>query len=330
MSGHEGWYIGPLLMGSLVQVGIFGIILSQTTIYFAKQGRAFTDGISLRIYVGVVVLLAAALVCISVWRLWSAAVMLKSWTSLPYTFLEPIFIVALVTLVQGFFILSREILFVLRGKHLEMCLQLSRSGIILAVLVLVMCSQVICSIVIVVYDSQKNWRGVQKSAVALSSTTMILDIVMSTTLFYNLFHQRTGGIDADALILRVIALTVQSFLPCLFCVILIFIGALNFGGPAGILFRFATPWMSPLYANALLTTLNARSVLRRQFDGERRGGRLYLQSNTSRLSGQAQGTTAHTTASIHFATPTPPEAVLLPTKFGSGSDPATDMVYSDF
>lgn len=79
-------------------------------------------------------------------------------------------------------------------------------------------------------------------------------------IFY-LYRQRTGS-DTDAVIMRIAQLTVQCFVPCVLCVVLILADTLDnaIRGPGSQSFgrgSFALPCLSTLYANALLTTLNA-------------------------------------------------------------------------
>jgi len=49
------------------------------------------------------------------------------------------------------------------------------------------------------------------------------------SVFYNLWRQRTGRGDVDAVVIRIMRITIESMVPCVLCVVFILIGSFYMG-----------------------------------------------------------------------------------------------------
>jgi len=99
-----------------------------------------------------------------------------------------------------------------------------------------------------------------------------LDVFLTSLLLFNLLRQRTGVKRADALVYRVVSITLESALPgciCMLCAVINYFVTFLPGRSCVLLVFMHSN--SKFYCYALLTTLNGRTSLRNQMDNYRLG-----------------------------------------------------------
>ncbi|KAH7099706.1 hypothetical protein BKA62DRAFT_283796 [Auriculariales sp. MPI-PUGE-AT-0066] len=266
-------FAASLVFGVILQFGLFCIILMQAATYFGKQGDELSDRIFLRLYVGVVLLLTSGRTALGLWRVWDVCVQTRPWYALPETWLDQLWTCVIVFLVHGFLVYR--------------CYRLSRSRILLGSLAILLLGQFTASIIQL---AQAAWepgsnKGTRRRIIIAFSMPVVLDTCIGLIFLYHVLRRRTGAGDIDAVLVRLVRITIQCLFPCVICGILLLIGAI-YQGPSDFssfawIYVFASTQLGHLFASALFTTLNSRTSLRQQLDSQsqRRGGRVSIRSS---------------------------------------------------
>ncbi|KAI0769910.1 hypothetical protein C8Q74DRAFT_1369157 [Fomes fomentarius] len=238
---------GPIFIGVVFNIALYGIMVTQTYLYFNVYRR---DKIWMKILVFVLFFCDTLNCCFDVAFLYiplvnnfgdTEKIIKADWIFAT----DPVMTAIIAALVQLFFAWRVKIL---TGHIFSVC-------VIVVSSVAQLCGGLGTSIAVGMIPEFTNFQKFKVIVIIWLAFSAVADTLITTALVWHLRKNKTGMVVTDGIINRIIRLTVQTGLITALCAIIDLILFLIF--PTGLHLIFNLP-LSKLYTNSLMSSLNSR------------------------------------------------------------------------
>ncbi|KDQ62487.1 hypothetical protein JAAARDRAFT_30386 [Jaapia argillacea MUCL 33604] len=239
---------GPALIGLFFNILLFGIMTTQTFLYFHQFKK---DRVWMKVYVAV--LYAADMLNVIFDCIWIYQALILNFGNIPYLGVanwvfatDPATTAIIATMVQLFFAWRVK---VLTGNWFIVT-------IILSFAIASGCGGLGTAIAVGIVPEFIHFQDFRVIVIVWLISTVVCDVIITASLTWHLKSHRTGFPATDDVVNKIIRLTVQTGM--MTAILAIVDLGVYLGNPTGLHLAFNFP-LSKLYTNSLMSTLNSRS-----------------------------------------------------------------------
>ncbi|KAM5537040.1 hypothetical protein V8D89_009369 [Ganoderma adspersum] len=249
MSTFVQLFYGPLLLGIMLNILLYGVMITQTYLYFSMYRD---DRLWLKIFVLVLLFCDTVNTALDIAAIYVPLINkfgdLEALTMSTWMFASDSVTTAVIAALVQFFFAWR-----LKVLTTNNCIV----GIVLVCAVIQLLGGIGCTIALVLEPSFAEVRRYRFMGIIWNVSAALADVIIAATLVWHLWKHKTGVPVTDNMINKIIRLTVQTgFVTALFAVMTLI---LYFVLTSGYDLLFHMP-LAKLYTNSLMSTLNSRRM----------------------------------------------------------------------